>query len=377
MQRRRERVGTQTRRLTDVWAGHEANGRRSGVFPPNHCAARRPFLIRQDARSAVSREFDDGSGRVSRPNRTLCDVLGRDRHRFCAFHRLLLLSRRLWCEQLPAPTAVQSKRPRTRIVARDRLRGVRSKRDDGRCGASPTCGDLDSTSPPRSVLCLARRPSTPSRRVRGRRAPGATPHGARRGCRRRVRAQMIASRSWMVSAMSGRFAATSSSRVSAVSVKPPRRRRTASSRTSWLGTVRPARRNGQRRTKATIKTSVNPTAAAQSLRAAGGIGWRRFRPGSRMLTTFGHTQIRHLPIGGSSRERAAPGRPGASPCSAPPVCGRTTSGACAGPLTGTRTARAGGPFSQWDLSVELGGADSCLRAVVRAELCPVVLVPDE
>ena len=113
------------------------------------------------------------------------------------------------------------------------------------------------------------------------------------------------------------------------------------------------------------------------LRAAGGIGWRRFRPGSRMLTTFGHTQIRHLPIGGSSRERAAPGRPGASPCSAPPVCGRTTSGACAGPLTGTRTARAGGPFSQWDLSVELGGADGCLRAVVRAELCPVVLVPDE
>ena len=108
------------------------------------------------------------------------------------------------------------------------------------------------------------------------------------------RAQIIASRARMVRAMSGRFAAMSASRVSAVSAKPPRRRRTASSRTSGSGTVRPARRNGQRRTKATTNTSVSPAAAAQSLRAAGGIGWRRFRPGSRTLTTFAATRRRFL-----------------------------------------------------------------------------------
>ena len=45
--------------------------------------------------------------------------------------------------------------------------------------------------------------------------------------------------------------------------------KTASSRTSWLGTVRPASRNGQRSTKATITMSVNPAAAAQSLRRLG------------------------------------------------------------------------------------------------------------
>ena len=139
-------------------------------------------------------------------------------------------------------------------------------------------------------------PSRRARRVSGRRVPRGGP--ARSSASAFVggssSAQIIASRSRMVSAMSGRFAATSSSSVSAVSAKPPRRRRTASSRTSWSGTVRPRGRNGQRRTKATINMKVNPMAAAQSLRAAGGIGWRRFRPGSRTLTTFAATRRRTL-----------------------------------------------------------------------------------
>ena len=146
--------------------------------------------------------------------------------------------------------------------------------------------------------------------------------------------------------MSGRFAATLSSSVSAVSVKPPRRRRTA-----WLGTVRPARRNGQRKTKATTNTSANPAAAAQSLRAAGGIGWRRFRPGSRTLTTLEATRRRSLSNRDESRGRADHG----------PGCAH-------GPRIRARSGTAGklrhAPFLAWIGWLQracVGAAGSCLQ----------------